>query len=189
LLLFLNNDVEAQSREWLDHLINWALMPGVAAVGAKLSYRDGTLQHAGVAAGVRGVAGHLAQFLPASAAGYMNRLHVPHNVSAVTGACLLMSRRIFESIGGFDERFELSYGDVDLCLRATEAGYRNVWTPDAALIHHESRTRGEDDTRAKRQRLESEIRLFRTRWGGRLAAGDRYLGPHFRRDRTDFCIK
>jgi GT2 family glycosyltransferase/glycosyltransferase involved in cell wall biosynthesis len=188
LLLFLNNDVEALHPDWLNRLTEWLLLPGVSIVGAKLLYRDGTLQHAGVAVGVRGVAGHTCQYLPANAPGYLHRLQIPHNVSAVTGACLLIKRDIFDELGGFDEDFQLSYGDIDLCLRALKAGYRNVWTPDAVLIHHESKTRGEDDTAGRWQRLQSEIERFRQRWAEWLTTGDPYVGPHFRRDRTDFCL-
>ena len=166
-----------------------AALPGVGAVGAKLLYPDGTVQHGGVAVGLHGAAGHLHQFLPCDSPGYMNRLQVPHNVSAVTGACLLMPRTVFERVGGFDEEFALAYNDVDLCLKAVRAGYRSVWTPDAVLVHHESKTRGEDDTPAKRRRLLLEVDRLRAKWAEVFRDGDPYFGPHFRLDRTDFCLK
>ena len=189
LLLFLNNDVEAVNADWLDRLVDRALLPGVGAVGAKLLYPDGTVQHGGVAVGLHGAAGHLHQFLPGESPGYMNRLQVPHNVSAVTGACLLIPRTVFERVDGFDEEFALAYNDIDLCLKAGRAGYRTVWTPDAVLTHHESKTRGEDDTPGKRCRLEREVERLREKWADLFRAGDPYFGPQFRLDRTDFCVK
>jgi GT2 family glycosyltransferase len=152
-------------------------------------YPDGTVQHGGVAVGMHGAAGHLHQFLPGDAPGYMNRLQVPHNVSAVTGACLLTPRSVFERVGGFDEEFALAYNDIDLCLKMVRAGYRNIWTPDAVLVHHESKTRGEDDTPGKRRRLQLEVDRLREKWADRFRDGDAFFSPHFRLDRTDFCLK
>jgi len=189
LLLFLNNDLEALHADWLDRLVELALLPGVGAVGAKLQYPDRTLQHAGVVLGMYGVAGHVYRRHPSDAPGYLECLRVPHNVAAVTGACLLMPRAVFEQIGGFDEEFGIAFNDVDLCLRSLQAGYRTIWTPDSVLIHHESKTRGVDANWADRSRLVRETDRLRQKWADLLRQGDHYFGPHFRLDRTDCCLK
>lgn len=189
LLLFLNNDVDAINPDWLEVMVKQAVQPGVGAVGAKLYYADDTVQHAGIVVGMGGVAGHGHLNYPRSAAGHMQRLLVTQNVAAVTGACLLCRRSVFESIGGFDEGFVLAFNDVDLCLQILSAGHRIVWTPDAELYHLESKTRGYEDTPEKQQRFRREYDLFHLKWGAFLAAGDPFYSPHFRLDRSDFALK
>ncbi len=189
LVLFLNNDVLAISPDWLEAMVKLAEQPGVGAVGAKLYYPDDTVQHAGVVVGMGGVAGHSHVYYPRSAAGYMQRLVITQNVAAVTGACLLMPRHVFDSIGGFDEGFVLAFNDVDLCLQVLAAGFRVVWTPDAELYHLESKTRGKEDTLEKQKRFKREFDLFQLKWGEFLKQGDPYYSPHFRLDRSDFALK
>jgi GT2 family glycosyltransferase len=189
LVLFLNNDVLAITPDWLEAMVKLAEQPGVGAVGAKLYYPDDTVQHAGVVVGMGGVAGHSHVYYPRTAAGYMQRLVITQNVSAVTGACLLMPRHVFDSIGGFDEGFVLAFNDVDLCLQVLAAGYRVVWTPDAELYHLESKTRGKEDTLEKQKRFKREYDLFQLKWGEFLKQGDPYYSPHFRLDRSDFALK
>jgi GT2 family glycosyltransferase len=189
LLLFLNNDTEAINPDWLEAMVKLAVQPGVGAVGAKLYYADDTIQHAGIVVGMGGVAGHSHLFYPREAAGYMQRLRITQNVAAVTAACLLMPRAVFQAIGGFDEGFVLAFNDVDLCLSVLKAGYRVVWTPDAELYHLESKTRGYEDTVEKQTRFRRECDLFHLKWGSFLKAGDPYYSPHFRLDRPDFALK
>lgn len=189
LLLFLNNDTEAINPDWLEAMVKQAVQPGVGAVGAKLLYADDTVQHAGIVVGMGGVAGHSHLFYPRDAAGYMQRLRLTQNVAAVTGACLLMPRKVFEQVGGFDEGFVLAFNDVDLCLSVLKAGHRVVWTPDAELYHLESKTRGYEDTAEKQARFKREYDLFHLKWSAFLKAGDPYYSPHFRLDRPDFALK
>ncbi|MFL5339808.1 MAG: glycosyltransferase [Gemmataceae bacterium] len=189
LLLFLNNDIEAVRDDWLEQLVELALLPGAGAVGAKLMYPDGRVQHAGVLVGMKGVAGHPHRFFPGDHPGYLGRLRLPHNVAAVTGACVLHSRSAFEQVGGFDEDFALAFNDVDLCLKLLRAGYRNVWTPDAELVHHESVTRGDDDTAPSRRRLLREADRLREKWADFFLTCDPYFSPHFDLDRTDWCVR
>lgn len=189
LVLFLNNDVLAITPDWLEAMVKLAEQPGVGAVGAKLYYPDDTVQHAGVVVGMGGVAGHSHVFFPRGVVGYMQRLVITQNVAAVTGACLLMPRHVFDTVGGFDEGYVLAFNDIDLCLAVLRAGYRVVWTPDAELYHLESKTRGKEDTLDKLKRFQREYALFQTKWGEFLKQGDPYYSPHFRLDRSDFALK
>jgi GT2 family glycosyltransferase len=136
-----------------------------------------------------GVAGHGFLNFPRQAAGYMQRLMHTQNVAAVTGACLITPRTVFEEIGGFDEGFVLAFNDVDLCLQILKHGYRVVWTPDAELYHFESKTRGYEDTPEKQKRFLRECDLFHGKWGAFLAVGDPYFSRHFRLDRPDCALK
>ena len=188
LLLFLNNDIESINPDWLEELVKRAVQPGVGAVGAKLYYADDTIQHAGLVIGLGGVAGHSHLNYPRRAPGHMQRLQYAQNVAAVTGACLLMPKSVFDEIGGFDEGFVLAFNDVDLCLQVLAKGYRIVWTPDAELYHLESKTRGPEDTEEKQKRFKREIDLFHLKWGEFLKAGDPYYSRHFRLDRPDFAL-
>jgi GT2 family glycosyltransferase len=189
LLLLLNNDVEAIHPDWLERLVAHAMQPGVGAVGAKLLFADDTVQHAGVVVGLGGAAGHGHARFPRDADGYLNRLQVTHNVSVVTGACLMTPAAVFVEVGGFDERFVLAYNDVDLCLQILARGYRLVCTPDAELYHYESKTRGTEDTPNKLARFQREYRLLATKWADYLRAGDPYYSPHLSLGRTDFALR
>lgn len=189
LLLFLNNDVEAIHPDWLERMVGLVLQPGVAAVGAKLFFPDDTIQHAGVAVGIGGLAAHTHLHLPRSAPGYDSRLLHTQNLSAVTGACLLVRRDLFDRVGGFDEGYALCYNDIDLCLKLISDGHRIAWTPDAELYHHESKTRGAEDSLDKKRRWLAEADRFAVKWAAFLRAGDPYYGPHFRTDRADFHLR
>ncbi|TXN42026.1 glycosyltransferase family 2 protein [Methylobacterium sp. WL30] len=174
-LLFLNNDVEVIEPGWLRELVSIALAPDIGAVGAKLLYPDGTLQHGGVILGIGGVAGHSHLGLDGTEPGYFGRMTMAHEVSAVTGACLAMRADVFAALGGFDaEDLKVAFNDVDLCLRVRAAGYRIVWTPFAALVHHESKSRGPEDTPEKWTRFERETAVMQARWGARLRADPYY---------------
>jgi O-antigen biosynthesis protein len=174
-LLFLNNDIEVIEPGWLREMVSIALDPGIGAVGAKLLYPDRTLQHGGIILGIGGVAGHSHPGLPESEPGYFARMVLSQEVSAVTGACLAVRADVFAACGGFDaEHLAVAFNDVDLCLRLRAAGYRNVWTPHALLIHHESKSRGAEDTPEKRARFEREVGIMRARWATQLRSDPYY---------------
>jgi len=149
LVLLLNNDIEVLEPSWLGEMVSCFAYPQTGIVGARLLYPDRTLQHVGVIVGVEGLAGHWFSGKPAETPGPMGRLAVRQSLSAVTAACMLVSRACLEATGSFDEEiFPIAYNDTDFCLRAGEKGYRVVWSPFASLIHHESATRGSDETKA-----------------------------------------
>jgi len=167
-VLFLNNDTEVIGRDWLAEMMRYAVRPEVGAVGAKLLYSDRSIQHAGVVVGMGDAAGHPHRFLADADPGYFRQPHVAQFMSAVTAACLLVSRRKFEAVGGFDEQvFAVAYNDVDLCLRLQQAGWRNVYTPHALLFHHESKSRGSDLSPANRERYMRELSALQGRWATR----------------------
>ncbi|MCJ2054619.1 glycosyltransferase family 2 protein [Methylobacterium sp. J-070] len=163
-VVLLNNDVAVLEPGWLEAMVRHACRPEVGAVGAKLLYGDGTLQHAGVVVGLGGRAGHILRRRPGDTPGHLGRLHVAHEVSAVTAACLAVAREKYLAVGGFDaEAFPVDFNDVDFCLRLGAAGWKTVWTPAAALAHLESVSRG-PSTGAKRARFEQEAARFSERW-------------------------
>lgn len=163
-LLFLNDDVEAIHAGWLEEMVSLALRDEVGAVGAKLYYPDGRIQHAGIILGFEGVAGNALRGNPGSDSGMMNRAYLLQGVSAVTGACMAMRRQVFEHIGGFDEALAVAFNDVDICLRLRTAGKLVLWTPFAELVHHESLSRGIDSTTEALVRAAQEVRLMSERW-------------------------
>jgi GT2 family glycosyltransferase len=182
LLCLLNNDIEVYSSGWLAEMAGHAMRSGVGAVGAMLYYPDRTIQHAGVVLGVGGVANHAFQHQPAGAPGFCARALVTQNLSAVTGACLMVRRALYLEVDGLDERLAVAFNDIDFCLRLRQAGYQNVWTPFAELYHHESASRGIDDTPDKRQRFVSEVELMQSRWGEQLQRDPAY-NPNLSLDR------
>ena len=163
-LLMLNNDIAIMHRDWLGALVAQACRPEIGAVGAKLLYADGTLQHAGVVVGLGGRAGHILRRRPGDTPGHLDRMRVAHEVSAVPAACLAVARCKFDAVGGLDaERFPVDFNDVDVCLRLTEAGWKTIWTPNAVLSHLESTSRG-PAVGEKRARFELEAARFSERW-------------------------
>ncbi|KQP61098.1 glycosyl transferase [Methylobacterium sp. Leaf108] len=187
-LLFLNNDIEVVEEGWLRELVSIAVDPEVGAVGAKLLYPDGTLQHGGIVLGIGGVAGHSHLGLDGDDPGYFARMTLSQEVSGVTGACLAMRAGVFAQVGGFDaEHLAVAFNDVDLCLRVRQAGYRIVWTPHARLMHHESKSRGPEDTPEKRARFEAEIRVMHDRWEPQLRS-DPFYNPNLSRVSAHFRL-
>ena len=182
-LLFLNNDVQAIHPDWLEAMVSHAVRPEIGAVGAKLLFADGSVQHAGLVLGMGGVAGHAYSRFPQDAPGYLDQMRLVQNVAAVTGACLMTRRDVFTKAGGLDERFVLAYNDVDYGMRVRSLGYRVLWTPEAELYHLESKMRGYEDDPAKRERFVREFELFQRVWVLELAAGDPFYNPNFRLDR------
>jgi GT2 family glycosyltransferase len=165
-LCLLNNDIEPIDSDWLREMVTHALREEIGAVGAKLIYPDDTLQHAGVVIGWGGVAGHIDAGFPRDAIAPGARTHVARSISAVTAACLVIRKAVFDEIGGFDaETFPVAFNDVDLCLRLGQAGYRNVWTPHAELYHHESASLGSPRQLARQQELQQAVAAFHERWG------------------------
>ena len=187
-LLFLNNDTQVINGNWLDEMLQFAMRPEIGAVGAKLYYPDESIQHAGVIIGIGGVAGHSHKHYPKQDPGYFERLMLVQNVSAVTAACLMIRKHVFLKINGFDETYALAFGDVDLCMSILQKGYLNVWTPYAELYHHESKTRGNEDTREKQKRFKREVDYFMSKWAGQLKSGDPYYNPNLTLDFEDFRI-
>ena len=185
-LLLLNNDIEVITPDWIQEMLMFAQRPDVGAVGSILYYPDNTIQHAGHILGVLGLAGHSHRHFPRSHNGYMGRLQYAQNMSGVTAACLLISKKVFSEIGGFDERFQVAFNDVDLCMRIRKSGYLIIFTPYAELYHYESKTRGYEDTAEKRERFIGEVNLFHEIWGAELAKGDPYYNPNLSLDSEDF---
>jgi len=190
-ILLLNNDMEVIRINWLEELLMYAQREDVGAVGGKLYYADKTIQHAGVVLGLGAhrTAGHSHYKQHRENLGYMGRLCYTQNVSAVTGACLMVKKSLYEEIGGLDESFAISLNDVDFCIRLREKGYLNVFTPFAELYHFESQSRGLDDYGEKADRYNDESTRFREKWAAVLAAGDPYYNINFSLDHSDFSLK
>ena len=165
----LNNDLEVVSPEWLTEMVAQAIRPEIGAVGAKLLYPDGTVQHAGVVLGIGGVAGHVNRYLPGDDPGYCLRASVTQNLSAVTGACLLVRKALYWEVGGLNStHLAVAFNDIDFCLKLRDAGYRNLYTPHALLVHHESISRGRDDTEEKSRIFKQEYGYMQNFWKDKL---------------------
>lgn len=190
-ILLLNNDTEVITVNWLEELLMYAQRKDVGAVGAKLYYGDKTIQHAGVVIGLGAhrTAGHTHYKQPRQNLGYMGRLCYAQDVTAVTGACLLVKKSLYDEVGGLDESFEISLNDVDFCLKLREKKLLNVFTPFAELYHYESISRGLDDNGEKAERYNRESARFREKWKSVLEAGDPYYNINFSLDRSDFSLK
>lgn len=189
-ILLLNNDTEVITANWLEELLMYAQRADVGAVGAKLYYGDMTIQHAGVILGLGAhrTAGHSHHRIPKQNLGYMGRLCYAQNMSAVTGACLMVKKACYEKVGGLDENFAVSLNDIDFCLKLREEGLLNVWTPFAELYHYESVSRGLDDHGERAERYNREAGQFKDKWRTVLEKGDPYYNPNFSLDRSDYTI-
>lgn len=190
-LLLLNNDTQVITVNWMEELLMYAQRKDVGAVGGKLYYGNKTIQHAGVVLGLGAhrTAGHTHYGQSRENLGYMGRLCYTQNVSAVTGACLMVKKHLFTEVGGLDTNFEISLNDVDFCLKLREKGYLNVFTPFAELYHFESISRGLDDQGEKAQRYNRESERFREKWKEVLEKGDPYYNINFSLDRSDYSLK
>jgi len=180
-LCFLNNDITVISPDWLEEMVSQACRADVGAVGAMLYYPNDTIQHAGVAVGVHGVAAHVYSGHGRGFPGHMSRARLAQSLSAVTAACLVVQKAHFDAVGGFDTALGVAFNDVDLCLRLDAQGKRNIWTPFAELYHHESASRGLEDSPEKKARFRTEIEFMERRWGERLR-NDPYYSPSFTLD-------
>ncbi len=188
-LLFLNNDMELISPGWLEEMIGHCQRPGTGAVGARLYFPDGTIQHAGIAIGIGGIAASLFAGMKGSHSGYLHKAQLQQDLSAVTAACMMVSRSLFLEVGGFEEKLAVAFNDVDFCLRLRERGLLVVYDPYVELYHYESRTRGTEDSPEKVRRFQQEIEFMRTRWESLLKKGDPYYNPGFSRARWDYTLK
>lgn len=181
-----NNDIEVISPDWLEEMVSWALQPDVGCVGAKLYYANDTVQHAGVILGIGGVAGHSHKHYPRYHDGYFSRLRTVQNLSAVTAACLVVRKGVYEEVGGLDaDHLAIAFNDVDFCLKVRAAGYLNVWTPFAELYHLESVSRGAEDDPEKQRRFNAEAEVMLRRWA---LDRDPYYSPNLTLDREDFSL-
>jgi glycosyltransferase involved in cell wall biosynthesis len=184
----LNNDLEIIHPEWLDEMVSHAVRPEIGAVGAKLFYPNFRIQHAGVITGLGGVAGHAFKGLPRHEAGLKYRPHIVQNFSAVTAACLVIRKSVYLEAGGFDEnQLKVAFNDVDFCLKVQSLGYRNLYTPFAELVHHESASRGTEDTPEKILRFGKEIEFIKARWGAQLLNDPAY-NPNFSLNSENFAL-
>ena len=187
-LAFLNNDVEVLHSGWLSPLVANALRPNIGAVGPKLLFDDGTVQHGGVILGIGGVAGHAHKYFDADEPGYCNRLQLSQNVSAVTGAVMVLEKELFSKLGGFDEQYlAVNYNDIDLCLRLLSAGYRNLYCPSSVLIHHESKSRGSPSRPVDYERWQRERTVMIERWS-ELLSDDPAYSPHLSLIEENFSL-
>ena len=189
-LLLLNNDTEVINPDWMEELLMYAMRKDVGVVGAKLYYPDKTIQHAGIVIGLGAhrTAGHTHYRIPEANVGYMGRLCYAQDVTAVTGACMMVSKALYEELGGLDESFTVALNDVDFCLRVREEGLLNIFTPFAELYHYESKSRGSDKKDERALRYQQESDRFRVKWADALAKGDPYYNPNFSLDHSDFTV-
>ena len=189
-LLLLNNDTEVITPDWMEELLMYAMRKDVGVVGAKLYYPDKTIQHAGIVIGLGAhrTAGHTHYRIPEANVGYMGRLCYAQDVTAVTGACMMVSKALYEELGGLDESFTVALNDVDFCLCVREKGFLNIFTPFAELYHYESKSRGSDKKDERALRYQQESDRFRVKWADALAKGDPYYNPNFSLDHSDFTV-
>lgn len=188
-IIFLNNDIEVKTPSWIEGMLGNAQRSDVGIVGCRLIYPDNTIQHAGVVIGIGGIAANIFTNLPAARSGYMHRASTQVDYSAVTAACMMISKSLFERIGGFEEKLTVAFNDIDLCLRVREENYLVVYDAYVEMIHYESKTRGTEDTQEKVRRFQSEIEYMRTRWIDILKNGDPYYNPNLTLSKWNFSLK
>jgi GT2 family glycosyltransferase len=186
--LLLNNDVEVITPDWIQEMLMYVQQSENGAAGAMLYYPNETVQHGGVILGIGGVAGHSQKNYPRGNTGYYNRLCVPQDLTAVTAACILVRKDVYEEVQGLDEEYKVAFNDVDFCMKIRKSGYRIVFTPYAELYHYESISRGVEDTPQKVQRFGSEVIRFQTKWSRELAQGDPYYNPNLSLEKDDFSL-
>ena len=188
-LLLLNNDTEIINADCLEELLGYCMRKDVGAVGARLYYEDDTIQHAGVVIGFGGIAGHCFVQQPRGETGYCHRIICAQDYSAVTAACMLVDRKVYEMVGGLSTELAVAFNDVDLCMKIRNAGYLIVYNPYAELYHYESKSRGLEDTPEKVARFNREIEIFEKRWPEILKNGDPYYNPNLTLESQNFSLK
>jgi len=188
-MIFLNNDTEIISKEWIEAMLEFGQRVDVGAVGALLYYPNDTIQHAGIIIGIGGVAGHSHKYFKRKSHGYYGRIQEVHNLSAATAACMLTRRSVFEEVNGFDDNLSHALNDVDYCLKIKEKGYMIVYTPYAELYHHESLSRGFEDSPEKQARFSKEVEYMREKWSEVIDRGDPYYNNNLTLERENFTIK
>lgn len=187
-ILFLNNDIEVITSDWIDAMVEQAQRPTIGAVGALLLYPDNTIQHAGVVMGIGGVANHSHKHFPYNSPGYFGQILTVNNYTSVTAACLMCRREVFQAVGGFEEELAVAFNDVDLCLKIVEKGYKNIYLPHVMLYHHESKSRGYEDTPAKLARFTQEIEYMQKKWK-KFIEYDPCYSIHLTSKHEDYSIK
>ena len=187
-LLFLNNDTEVVTPDWIEAMVEQAQRPSIGAVGALLLYPDDTIQHAGVVAGVGGVANHCHKHLPVGSPGYFNHLNTVNNFSSVTAACMMCRREVFEEVGGFEEELAVAFNDVDFCFKLVDKGYRNIYLPHVILYHYESKSRGIEDTPEKLNRFLKENEYMHNKWNS-LIKNDPCYNSNLSKTREDYSLE
>ena len=185
----LNNDMEIISEDWIEELLGHCQRPDTGIAGARLYYPDDTVQHAGIIVGLGGIAGSLLVGLKRGHTGYMHREALQQDLSAVTAACMMVTREAYEAVGGFEEKLAVAFNDVDFCLKVREKGYLVVYDPYVELYHYESKTRGAEDTKEKVRRFQSEIEYMRTRWIKIIKDGDPYYNKNFSLKKWNYSLK
>lgn len=188
LIGLINNDIEVKNADWLTEMVRQASRPDIGCVGAKLYYPDGRIQHAGVVLGIGGVAGHSHKYFSSHHHGYHSRLSLVQNYSAVTGAALLVRKSVYQEVGGLEPQLQVAFNDIDFCLKVRQAGYRNIWTPFAELIHHESLSRGYEDSPEKIKRFNREVDFMTVKWGEELL-NDPFYSPNLTLLHEDFSYR
>ncbi|MCI5648106.1 MAG: glycosyltransferase family 2 protein [Fusicatenibacter sp.] len=188
-LLFLNNDIEVITPDFIEKMVGNCQRKDVGAVGVKLYYPDHTIQHAGIVIGIGGIAGHAFLGMQGARSGYLHKASLQMNVSAVTAACMMMKREVFDAVGGFEEKLSVAFNDVDLCLRVGRAGWRIVYNPHVEMYHYESKSRGAEDDENKIRRFQSEIEFMRIRWITLLKAGDPCYNPNLTLSQWNYGLR
>lgn len=187
-LLLLNNDMEVITPNWLELLLGSCQRKEIGVVGCKLLYPDHTIQHAGVVVGICGVAGHIFAGQRRDSMGYFAKPRLQQDLSAVTAACMMVKRSVYEELQGLDEQLQVAYNDIDFCLRVRELGYLVMYEPNVEMYHDESRTRGKENTPEKKARFAREVAFMEARWGELLAAGDPYYNPNLTRENGNYTL-
>lgn len=188
-ILLLNNDVEIINEDWLEEMLSHCQRKEVGIVGAKLYYPDDTIQHAGIIIGIGGVAGSIFVGMHRKYSGYLHKASIQQDLSAVTAACMMIKRSVYEEVGGLNEKLKVAFNDVDFCLRVRKAGYLIVYNPYVELYHYESKTRGAEDSKEKVRRFQSEIEYMRSHWLDLLKKGDPYYNPNLTLTKWDYSLK
>ncbi len=188
-LLLLNNDVEVITTDWLEELTANCQRKDVGIVGARLYYPDDTIQHAGIVIGIGGVAGALFVGMPRMFTGYLHKAAIQQDLSAVTAACMMVKRSVYEELGGLEEELKVAFNDVDFCLRAREKGYLVVYDPNVELYHFESKSRGTEDSKEKVRRFQNEIEYMRSHWLELLKKGDPMYNPNLTLTKWDYSLR
>ena len=188
-LLFLNNDTEILNKDSIAEMVSHVNRDEVGAVGTRLYYPDGTIQHAGVIVGLGGIAGHAFKDFPRYDGGYFYRVFCAQDYSAVTAACMMVPKSLFDEIGGFDEKLKVAFNDIDLCMKIRREGKLIVYTPHAELYHYESKSRGLENTKEKVERFNGEVDYFAKKWQKELETGDPYYNKNLTLEKHDFSLK
>ncbi|BAF72682.1 glycosyl transferase [Sulfurovum sp. NBC37-1] len=188
-IVLMNNDIEIITSNWIEEMLMFSQRDDVSAVGSKLYYPNGTIQHAGIVLGIGGVAGHAHKYFSKNVPGYFSRLHIVQNLSSVTAALLMVKKAIYDEVGGLDEvNLQVAFNDVDFCLKLQKNGYLNLFTPWVEAYHHESKSRGEEDTPEKQERFKKEVEFMKNKWSKILKEGDPYYNPNLTLEREDFSV-